>query len=747
MKKENETRNEHGTRLRSVILIVLVLALCLSVMAVPVAANTRFSLEGWREAQDKWMDGLLWDYNENDWADYRLQVVNYENQTELVIRHDYQESGGAHGFDKTDYFWIGEIGTRLQPPDQIDYWFPIPRTGYSEALDKNGTVEWDSYMPEGPDRVTIYRMNVTNSSAFYDQLSQYTDDASFSVYWKGHLAWTGHNISRELGWPTESEYDGSVGWPGYEVTYDANEDYLGASYWTGASLHVHTSVTGNQDVPIKTPPTPLENGCLEVTKSVNWGDVASYPETFTIEVTNTDGYYAELTFDETGGSQTLYDLIPGTYTVTEVAMGDEWSTGGSPVDVTVSAGETCAYALIENTFVPGCLEITKVVDWGCVVPDESQEFTVNVTGPEGYFASLTFGYDGDTKTLLNLTPGEYFITEEDPGCDWTVDINSSPVMVNPGEFCAAVTVTNTYQPVAIGDYVWNDLNANGIQDAGELGIPGVTVELYQCGDATPVSTTTTDANGYYLFDCLKSGDYYVTFILPEGGWVFSPQDQGMDDALDSDADRATGMTICTSLECGETDLTWDAGMYMPGEEWCGLTIGFWKNNVGKFIGNKKNGRQVSDKFFNDIDEKTFFDDIYDCGSWDDVYKRLAKFDASSAEEKAIAQMFAMKLTSAYSEGGVVYFVDYSRYPYDSDCYEILTAASDYLGANPMYVQDLWSYVMDLYDDGDYSEAQELADCINNYKWGCEDYDENGMLCIDDSCTATSNDELAYIALS
>src|SRR4051812_33965544 len=32
-------------------------------------------------------------------------------------------------------------------------------------------------------------------------------------------------------------------------------------------------------------------------------------------------------------------------------------------------------------------------------------------------------------------------------------------------------------PVTIGDFVWNDVNANGVQDSGEPGIPGVTLTL------------------------------------------------------------------------------------------------------------------------------------------------------------------------------------------------------------------------------------------------------------------------------
>src|SRR5688572_22923782 len=46
---------------------------------------------------------------------------------------------------------------------------------------------------------------------------------------------------------------------------------------------------------------------------------------------------------------------------------------------------------------------------------------------------------------------------------------------------------------AIGDFVWRDTNANGIQDAGEPGILGVTVRLVLSGGT--VATTTTDADG------------------------------------------------------------------------------------------------------------------------------------------------------------------------------------------------------------------------------------------------------------
>jgi hypothetical protein len=72
---------------------------------------------------------------------------------------------------------------------------------------------------------------------------------------------------------------------------------------------------------------------------------------------------------------------------------------------------------------------------------------------------------------------------------------------------------------SIGDYVWLDVNIDGLQDGGEPGVPGVTVTLY-FSDTTQgewvTQTTQTDANGYYYFTQLPYGDYYVNFELPLG---------------------------------------------------------------------------------------------------------------------------------------------------------------------------------------------------------------------------------------
>ena len=69
--------------------------------------------------------------------------------------------------------------------------------------------------------------------------------------------------------------------------------------------------------------------------------------------------------------------------------------------------------------------------------------------------------------------------------------------------------TNTFGGI-IGNTVWYDLDGDGSQDSGEVGIGQVTVYLYQGScSGTPIATDVTDADGKYQFTHLISGDYCV----------------------------------------------------------------------------------------------------------------------------------------------------------------------------------------------------------------------------------------------
>jgi uncharacterized repeat protein (TIGR01451 family) len=101
---------------------------------------------------------------------------------------------------------------------------------------------------------------------------------------------------------------------------------------------------------------------------------------------------------------------------------------------------------------------------------------------------------------------------------------------------------------SIGDLVFNDKNANGIQEVGENGVPNVTVELWTSdSNGNPVvklETKLTDANGLYKFSNLPKGDYVVRFTgIPSTYTGISPKDaSGSNDDNDSDANPSTGIT-------------------------------------------------------------------------------------------------------------------------------------------------------------------------------------------------------------
>ena len=95
---------------------------------------------------------------------------------------------------------------------------------------------------------------------------------------------------------------------------------------------------------------------------------------------------------------------------------------------------------------------------------------------------------------------------------------------------------------SLGDYVWKDVNNNGIQDASEAGVAGVIIELFKNGVSTGI-TATTDANGKYLFSNLDAGTYKIKVIassIPADCAISTQKDQGGDDAKDSDVDPTTG---------------------------------------------------------------------------------------------------------------------------------------------------------------------------------------------------------------
>ena len=171
------------------------------------------------------------------------------------------------------------------------------------------------------------------------------------------------------------------------------------------------------------------------------------------------------------------------------------------------------------------------------------EYTVSVVDPtSGPLAGTkpTEAYTGRYKTTADVTIAE--------ATGSVIDVNFGFV-----------------KPASVGDKVWMDVNRDGLQDADEPAMPGVTVTLTRAdgtavtdAEGNPVASVTTDANGKYVFENLLPGDYTVTFTNP-AGYEATISDAGDDRGLDSN-----GSSASVSLAQGQDDATVDYGLVGTG---------------------------------------------------------------------------------------------------------------------------------------------------------------------------------------
>jgi len=115
-------------------------------------------------------------------------------------------------------------------------------------------------------------------------------------------------------------------------------------------------------------------------------------------------------------------------------------------------------------------------------------------------ALITLGIDeptGETPTAGGL-PGNDGLGTPDASSNLTVDLGVVPPVV---------------ELVAIGNLVFRDLNNNGRFESGEAGIDDVLVSLFAAGadplTTAPLATMTTSSGGFYRFDNLTPGQYFV----------------------------------------------------------------------------------------------------------------------------------------------------------------------------------------------------------------------------------------------
>jgi len=129
----------------------------------------------------------------------------------------------------------------------------------------------------------------------------------------------------------------------------------------------------------------------------------------------------------------------------------------------------------------------------------------------------------------------------------------------------------------ISGFIWNDVNNNGIQDAGEAGVSGALLTI---GGVT----FTTDTNGFYSFNWDGAMGCDLAVQIPPGSTPSPSNNPATTDALDSDGVRdtsgANSVVLITLGPDGSTLVTdYDFGFFKPSLTPPGTgTPGYWKNH-------------------------------------------------------------------------------------------------------------------------------------------------------------------------
>jgi hypothetical protein len=330
---------------------------------------------------------------------------------------------------------------------------------------------------------------------------------------------------------------------------------------------------------------------------------------------------------DSSGAYLIDGILPGSYTVriTDLPAGatpsyDLDGTGtANAASVTLTAGQDLATADFGYT---GNSSIGDYV-WNDADGDGDQDTS------ELPIAGITVFLDLDNDgvkdanepsditdasgayRIENLPPGTYSVTVIKDGVISTATQTGDPdaTMDNKTSVTLALADNHTtadfgYQgSLSIGDFIWNDSNGDGIQDAGETGISSLYVFIDTDGDGvrdTHEPFAQTDANGAYSIAGLLPGTYTVVLdplTIPTGASVTGDPD--------ATKDGSTEVTLTTaSIDTADFGLNVPSGTASIGGH-------LWEDLDGDGILDPGEPFLAGVDVFLDVDGDGIFDDGVD----------------------------------------------------------------------------------------------------------------------------------------
>ncbi|WP_338760990.1 SdrD B-like domain-containing protein [Massilia sp. METH4] len=171
-----------------------------------------------------------------------------------------------------------------------------------------------------------------------------------------------------------------------------------------------------------------------------------------------------------------------------------------------------------------------------------------------------------TYSVSMQTPDGYAVTRQYAtwsSSDSNADARGNLGSVTVGAGDVVKSLDAGLVQAAIRSTVWEDSDFDGVQDAGECGIGGVTVKLYDANHVLK-ATTVTAADGSYAFGKLAAGAYSVE-VTRAANWHVTKANVGSD-SLDSDFTNLSATSSVAGsgvfqLAAGQQKTDLDAGLY------------------------------------------------------------------------------------------------------------------------------------------------------------------------------------------
>jgi uncharacterized protein (DUF2141 family) len=228
----------------------------------------------------------------------------------------------------------------------------------------------------------------------------------------------------------------------------------------------------------------------------------------------------EETVTDANGNYSFTDLPPGTYQVTEENRPGWMQTTVSPGPATVLSGSNIT-GLDFGNFQLGTVSGTVFQDTNDNGVLDAGEpglagWTVDLEAVGGSTQLSTVTDASGNYSFSDLPAGTYSIHEVVQAGWMQTTANPPDITVTGGSNFTGIDFGN-FQPGTISGMKFEDVNGNGMRDAGELGLEGWTIILDAVGGSTQMSTV-TDASGNYSFTGLMAGTYSIQEVS-QPGWV------------------------------------------------------------------------------------------------------------------------------------------------------------------------------------------------------------------------------------